>query len=347
MLFAFSPACLARTDALLKKAPLSIDTKVHRLKKTEKQIGTSQKTNNCKEIYTKRELCCRNNSLFVYTRGKGAECILRFQESFAEDLACLCNNDECVRVDLLDLFAEAGGFKSLADRDHNLARFSRIGTARVIERRAVIHLVKNKFVDLFRFCRDNGKRFTHIEVFDDVIQQKDLGEQTERREETCAHIVYEEGGNRDDDVCDEQCLSDVETRIFFQYQGNDVGAAARCVAVKEDRRAEAGQKDGKHQFEQWLIRQRGRQRQKPLKELVDKRNHQSTQDRLESATAAEEQDADHKKHDVQNRHVSRLRKGGEELCKENGDAADAADGEAVRCLKKVNAGGNYDIADAK
>ena len=252
-----------------------------------------------------------------------------------------------MRVDFFDLFAKAGRLKPLAYGDHHLARRAGISASCVVKRGAVVHLVKNKFVDFFRFCCDDGECLAHIEVFNDIVKQEHLREESEDREQTRLYAVNEEGRKSNDNIRDEQRLPDIEIGIFLQNQSNDIRAAARRIAVEENRRPEPGKKHGEYHLEERLIRQRFRKWEEPFEQLVDKRDHQGAEDCFDPASATEKENAENQKCNVQYGHVGGLRKDGYQFGKQNGNAADAAEREAVRRLEKVNAGGNDDVSEAE
>ena len=123
------------------------------------------------------------------------------------------------------------------------------------------------------FCieGEDGEIFAEVNTFNHGIDHERFDSKTEQRKQACADIEYKRRGKCDERIADEQRFADIKTRVLFEDHRNNIRAAARSVAVKEDRRADRRQHHAVAQLEERLIGKRLGKRNDLFKQPRQKR----------------------------------------------------------------------------
>ena len=208
-------------------------------------------------------------------------CYLLVSEALAQNFTCLCNNDECLRVNGEYLSTKSNGLGASAYGDDNslvgacICALGRVGCNAVAN---VLHYV---LIDLVGLGGDDGKGLAHIDRVDDIVKDEYLGEKTDQREKTrlggkADMTVFEVHKRRrgDDNIGAEKRCGNVKSGILLQNKCQNVCTTRGCLALEEDCRADTHEKHGVDKLEHRLICKRAAQWAYYLKNPVLKRYHQ-------------------------------------------------------------------------
>ena len=205
--------------------------------------------------------------------------------------------------------------------------------------RAAVHLVNDVIANLLRVRGDNGEIFAEVNTFNHGIDHERLDSKTEQRKQACADIEYKHRGKRDERIADEQRFADIKTRVLFEDHRNNIRAAARSVAVKEDRRADRRQHHTVAQLEERLVGKRLGKRNELFKQPRQKRKQHATIHGKHTETASQNDKTDDEQDDIDNPHDTRCGERRKNMTEQNRDTAHAAGGKIIRKFKEISADG--------
>lgn len=266
-------------------------------------------------------------------------------KAFADDFARVRDKHERFRVDRFDVLAQSDRFAAAAGHEDHLSVLVRIGADRIDHGGAPVHLPDDVIADCIGAGGDDRKVFAQVDALDHGIHDKRLDDQAEQRKQAGADIEDEAGGERDQRIADQQRLADIEARILFEDHGDDVRSAGGGVAVEQDRRAHRREHHRKAELQKRLVCKRRRHRVDHFKKPGQKGIQHAAVRRHQAEAAPEKQEADQKQDQVDHPHRNRRRKERHELAEQDGNTADAAGGEVVRKLEKIDADRREDRAE--
>src|SRR5699024_3120395 len=141
-----------------------------------------------------------------------------------------------------------------------------------------------------------------------------------------------------DAVADKEGLANVgDAGVLFQNHGHNVRAAGGGVVVEHQRRAHGGKHHGKAQLQQGLVGKGGVHGVDALQHPGLQGVHQAAIGGPKAELLAQKQVAQHQQQDVDNAHQGGGGEEGNHAAEEDCQAADAAGGEVVGKLEKVDA----------
>lgn len=202
---------------------------------------------------------------------------------------------------------------------------------------AAVHLSDDIIADHIGIGGDDRKILAQIDALDHGIHDERFDDEAEQREQAGADAEHKTGRGRDQRVAHEQRFADIEARVLLEDHRHNVRAAARSVAVEENRRADRRQHHREAQLEERLIRERLGHRVDDLKKPGEERVQHAAVRRHQAEAAAEKQKADYKQNRVDNPHRNGRRKKRNEPGEQNRDTADAARRKMIRELEKIDA----------
>ena len=122
--------------------------------------------------------------------------------------------------------------------------------------RAAHQLAHDEIADGVFVVADDEDGLAHLHLLEDGIDDEALDRQTHERVESGVEVEDEAGCQHHDEVGDKKRLAGVlHMGVFFQDEGDDIGAAGRRAHVEEQSRRNGGQGDGEDQVQHGLVGQ--------------------------------------------------------------------------------------------
>ena len=229
-------------------------------------------------------------------------CYLLVSEALAQNFTCLCNNDECLRVNGEYLSTKSNGLGASAYGDDNslvgacICALGRVGCNAVAN---VLHYV---LIDLVGLGGDDGKGLAHIDRVDDIVKDEYLGEKTDQREKTrlggkADMTVFEVHKRRrgDDNIGAEKRCGNVKSGILLQNKCQNVCTTRGCLALEDYCGSYSGQKNGVYKLKEGILGKCRADRYKILKQHILKRKCYRAINRHKTALFTEYQKSEYKK----------------------------------------------------
>ena len=203
------------------------------------------------------------------------------------------------------------------------------------------------FGDHLGVVGDDHEGLVAVEGLDDAVHQHRLEHQAQQGAEAGGDVEDHQGGGGDEHVGAEEGHTHVQAGELLEDHGGDVGAAAGGVQVEEDAGPQGGEEDGEEELQDELIGEGARQGEDPLEDLDLQGVEDGAVDGAEAEALVQQEEAQQQEEEVDDAVVDRRREPGhgDELGQDDGQAGDAADGEVVGELEKVDA--HRDQGDAE
>ena len=266
-------------------------------------------------------------------------------ESASDDLTCGGDDGEGVRIDLLDLLAQADGIETVADGvDHGLFRAAEAADD-LMGGDAVIQFADNELCDLLGLFGNDHEVFAAVDIIDNTVNEECFCKQTDEREESDLHAEGDKGAQTDQKVRIEKRLADVQTCVLFEDQRNDIRAAGGGGLGEHDRRSGSRQNDGVNQLKEGLACQRCADGHDLFEDHGEEREGKAAIRRADARFLADEDESDDEKQNVDHGDPRRRGKDRERLAEHGTDTADAARDEAVGDFEEIYADRQKNNAD--
>ena len=182
--------------------------------------------------------------------------LVKSPESLTNDLTGIRDGNECSRLCIMYKVSQLHGLTSPQYGQDNGAVAVGVSTLCVVYGGAAVQIFHNKITDRLGVGTDDREVLAQVDVLDNAVDNEGLCHQTAEGEQTGLRAEDEAGSDGDEQIHDEQGSADVDAGILFQDHCQDVGTAAGCTDVKQDRSADCGQDDGKDQLQHRLRGQR-------------------------------------------------------------------------------------------
>lgn len=169
-----------------------------------------------------------------------------------------------------------------------------VSTLCVVYGGAAVQVFHDKVADRLRICTDDREVLAQVDVLDYAVDNEGLCHQTAEGEQTGLRAEDEAGSDGDEQIHDEQGSADVDAGILFEDHCQDVGTAAGCTDVKQDRSADCGQDDGKDQLQYRLRGQRMIHREPDFGKTQTNRGQHADIDGADTEAASEKDKSENK-----------------------------------------------------
>ena len=271
------------------------------------------------------------------------------QESLSDDFSRCGDDHESVRVIGVDEAAQSQSLCARQNGDNHRLALVMERAVDILKRCAAMQIDSDEIDNRFRVGRDDLEAFFHAKAVRHVIDEHGFHQQAEDAEQAGLNAEAEQTRDRDERIGDHQRHADIHARIFADNHRDDVGSAAGCVQVEQNRRTERRKQDGKAQLKQRLIGQRMRHRVKMLHHIDGKRQQHGTVHRAEREVSSQKDIADDEQRGVddQNKRAGRQDFGRQHATQNQRQTADAAGRKVVRKLEEVDADRHNQAADCQ
>lgn len=256
-------------------------------------------------------------------------------ESLTNNFTGIRDRNECSGLRIMYKVSQLHGLTSFQYGQDNSAVAVGVSTLCVVYGGASVQVFHDKITDRLRICTDDREVFTQVDVLDNAVDDEGLCHQTTEGEQTGLRAEDEAGSDGDEQIHDKQGSTDVDTGIFLEDHRQNVGAAAGCADVKQDRSADCRQDDGKDQLQHRLCRQRMLHREPDFCKAQTNRGQNADIDGADTEAAAEKEKSQHQQYHVDDEGVSTC---GErtDLAEDDGDTGNATEGKIIRELEDID-----------
>jgi len=288
----------------------------------------------------------RKRPVLPVTEGIGLSISDVIREALADDFTGVGNREECFRVGSSDVVAEFHRLRTAEDGDNHKFFFMRVGTGGAVNRCAADELIGDVFADGSGIGADDGEYLAEIDSLDDTVDDKALCGQTAYGVQTGCGTEEEECGDGNHNIHKHQSCTDIETGVFLNDHGDDVGTAAGCIAVKKDGGRKSGKSNRKDQFQERFFSQRCAHGEKKFHGTGGEGNYHGDICCFCAEGSAEHHNTEEHQREIEDQVEGCLRQG-EQAAEDDGKTGDTAEREMVGEFEHINTYGHQKTGQGK
>ena len=177
-------------------------------------------------------------------------------EALAENLGRAEHRHKGVQVLVADMLLQAVRLALGQRGENHKMRLVGVGAVAGGVGRAAVQVFHNKLADGVLVVADDQDRLAHLDALQHLVDDQRLDRQTHKGVQRRVQVKHKARRHDHEQVGQKQRRRNVvQVGVFFNDQGDDIGAATGRTYVEKQRRCDGGQRDGKHQIEHGLVGQ--------------------------------------------------------------------------------------------